>query len=82
MPNKFHVTRNNPVIKYGRTETRIADLLTNCPPAPYEALMLNNDLIVKSGKRDRINIDLFIPSALALPVGWTQGSQAISKFAQ
>jgi sulfide:quinone oxidoreductase len=46
----------------------IADIPYKCPPAPYEASMLVNDLIVKNGTKDHINIDFYAPSALALPV--------------
>ena len=61
----------------GRIAICIADIPYKCPPAPYEASMLINDLVVKNGKRDHIEIDLFVPSALALPVAGPVVSQQV-----
>jgi sulfide:quinone oxidoreductase len=64
----------------GRIAICIADIPYKCPPAPYEASMLINDLVVKNGKRDHIEIDLFVPSALALPVAGPVVSQQVTSL--
>jgi sulfide:quinone oxidoreductase len=60
---------------------RIAICITNipykCPPAPYEASLLINDILVKNGTRDSIDIDLYTPSPIALPVAGPKLSQDI-----
>lgn len=60
---------------------RIAICITNipykCPPAPYEASLLINDILVKNGTRDSIDIDFYTPSAIALPVAGPKLSQDI-----
>ena len=59
----------------------IAICITNipykCPPAPYEASLLINDILVKNGTRDSIDIDLYTPSPIALPVAGPKLSQDI-----
>jgi sulfide:quinone oxidoreductase len=60
---------------------RIAICITNipykCPPAPYEASLLINDILVKNGTRDSIDIDFYTPSPIALPVAGPKLSQDI-----
>ncbi len=58
----------------------IADIPYKCPPAPYEASMLINDLLVKNGTRDQIDIDFYAPSALALPVAGPDVSQRLVRL--
>jgi sulfide:quinone oxidoreductase len=59
----------------------IAICITNipykCPPAPYEASLLINDILVKNGTRDSIDIDFYTPSPIALPVAGPKLSQDI-----
>jgi sulfide:quinone oxidoreductase len=52
----------------GKIAICIPDIPYKCPPAPYEASMLINDLLVKNGTRDQIDIDFYAPSVLTLPV--------------
>ena len=37
-------------------------------PAPYEAAMMISDMLTENGTRDKIKIEIFAPSAIALPV--------------
>jgi sulfide:quinone oxidoreductase len=39
-----------------------------CPPAPYEAAMIINDMLEKNGTRGEVEVELFAPSPIALPV--------------
>jgi sulfide:quinone oxidoreductase len=39
-----------------------------CPPAPYEASMLISDLLLQNGKRDGIEIDIYAPTPVPIPV--------------
>lgn len=61
----------------GKIAICIADIPYKCPPAPYEASMLINDLLVKNGTRDQIDIDFYAPSVLTLPIAGPDVSQRL-----
>ena len=48
-----------------------------CPPAPYEASLLINDILVSNGTRDSISIDIYTPTPIALPVAGAKVSQDV-----
>ncbi|HEY7570004.1 MAG TPA: FAD/NAD(P)-binding oxidoreductase [Nitrososphaeraceae archaeon] len=64
-------------IKRGRIVVCIADLPYKCPPAPYEVSLLLNDILVKNGTRDSIELDMYVPTPIALPVAGPQMSQNV-----
>ena len=64
----------------GKIAICIADIPYKCPPAPYEASMLINDLLVKNGTRDQIDIDFYAPSVLTLPVAGPDVSQRLIRL--
>lgn len=64
----------------GKIAICIADIPYICPPAPYEASMLINDLLVKNGIRDQIDIDFYAPSVLTLPVAGPDVSQRLVRL--
>ncbi|HEY7080320.1 MAG TPA: FAD/NAD(P)-binding oxidoreductase [Nitrososphaeraceae archaeon] len=64
-------------IKNGRIVVCIADLPYKCPPAPYEVSLLLNDILVKNGTRDSIELDMYVPTPIALPVAGPQMSQDV-----
>jgi sulfide:quinone oxidoreductase len=64
-------------IKNGRIVVCIADLPYKCPPAPYEVSLLLNDILVKNGTRDSVQLDMFVPTPIALPVAGSQMSQDV-----
>jgi sulfide:quinone oxidoreductase len=64
----------------GKIAICIADIPYKCPPAPYEASMLINDLLVKNGTRDQIDIDFYAPSVLTLPVAGPDVSQRLVRL--
>jgi len=55
-------------IKRGRVAISIMGLPYKCPPAPYEAAMIINDILTKNGTRGTIDIDMYVPSPLSLPI--------------
>jgi sulfide:quinone oxidoreductase len=55
-------------LKQGRIVISIMGAPYKCPPAPYEAAMMINDMLEKNGTRNSIKIDIFAPSPIALPV--------------
>ena len=64
----------------GKIAICIADIPYKCPPAPYEASMLINDLLVKNGTRDQIDINFYAPSVLTLPVAGPDVSQRLVRL--
>ena len=64
-------------IKSGRIVVCIADLPYKCPPAPYEVSLLLNDILVKNGTRDSIELEMYVPTPIALPVAGPQMSQDV-----
>ena len=64
-------------LKSGRIAICITNIPYKCPPAPYEASLLINDILVNNGTRDAIDIDLYTPTPIALPVAGPKVSQDI-----
>src|SRR5919197_759273 len=64
-------------LKRGRIAICIASIPYKCPPAPYEASLLINDILVKNGTRDSVEIEIYTPTAIALPVAGTKVSQEV-----
>jgi sulfide:quinone oxidoreductase len=55
-------------LKRGQIVICIADIPYKCPPAPYELSLLVNDILVKNGTRDSIDLSIYGPTPIALPV--------------
>jgi sulfide:quinone oxidoreductase len=51
-------------LKSGRIVICIADIPYKCPPAPYEVSLLINDVLVKNGTRDSIDLNIYVPTSL------------------
>jgi sulfide:quinone oxidoreductase len=64
-------------LRKGRVAICIASLPYKCPPAPYEASLLINDILDKNGTRDSIDIDIYTPTPMALPVAGAKVSQEV-----
>lgn len=64
-------------LKDGRIVICIVDIPYKCPPAPCEASLLINDILVKNGTRNSVDIDIFAPTPIALPVAGTKISQDV-----
>jgi sulfide:quinone oxidoreductase len=67
-------------LKSGRIAICIAAVPYKCPPAPYEASLLINDILVKNGTRDSSDIDIYTPTPIALPVAGAKVSQDITNL--
>ena len=55
-------------LKSGRIAICITSIPYKCPPAPYEASLLINDILVSNGVRDSIDVDIYTPTPITLPV--------------
>lgn len=63
--------------KSGRIAICIADIPYKCPPAPYEASLLINDMLIKNGTREYIDLDMYVPTPISLPVAGVKVSQDV-----
>lgn len=64
-------------LKRGRVAICITDIPYKCPPAPYETSLIIDDILTQSGIRDSINVDLYTPTQIALPVAGPKISQDV-----
>jgi sulfide:quinone oxidoreductase len=64
-------------LQSGRIVICIADIPYKCPPAPYEASLLINDILIKNGTRDSIDLNIYIPTPISLPVAGPKMSQDV-----
>ncbi len=64
-------------LRRGRVAISIMGMPYKCPPAPYEAAMIINDILTRNGTRDAIEIDMYVPSPISLPVAGPQVSAAV-----
>ena len=64
-------------LKKGRIAICISSIPYKCPPAPYEASLLINDILLKNGTRDSIDIDIYNPTPITLPVAGAEVSQDV-----
>ena len=64
-------------LKNGRIAICITSVPYKCPPAPYEASLLINDILSKNGSRDSVHIDIYTPTPIALPVAGPKISQSV-----
>lgn len=55
-------------LKQGKVVISVMGMPYKCPPAPYEAAMIINDMLVENGTRSAIELEVFAPSPIALPV--------------
>jgi sulfide:quinone oxidoreductase len=54
-------------LESGKVLIAIAGIPIKCPPAPYEAAFLIDDLLKKSGRRDRVSIEVVTPQPMSIP---------------
>jgi sulfide:quinone oxidoreductase len=55
-------------LRQGNVAVSIMGMPYKCPPAPYEAAMIINDILGKNGTRQKVRVDLYVPAPIALPV--------------
>jgi len=64
-------------LEKGRVAICISSIPYKCPPAPYEASLLINDILVENGTRGSIDIDIYTPAPITLPVAGAKVSQDV-----
>lgn len=64
-------------LKSGRIAICITSIPYKCPPAPYEASLLINDILLKNGTRDLVDINIYTPTPISLPVAGPKVSQDV-----
>ena len=64
-------------LRQGRIAICITGFPYKCPPAPYEASLLVNDILIKNKTRENVDVDVYTPSPIALPVAGPKVSQDI-----
>jgi sulfide:quinone oxidoreductase len=61
----------------GRIVICVADIPYKCPPAPYEVSLLINDILIKNETRDSIDLNIYVPTPISLPVAGANMSQDV-----
>ncbi len=64
-------------LKRGSVAVTIMGMPYKCPPAPYEASMIIDSLLSSRGTRSSVDIDIYSPAPVALPVAGPQVSASI-----
>ena len=64
-------------LKSGRIAICIANIPYKCPPAPYEISLLINDILVKNGTRDSIDLEMYVPTPISLPIAGANTSSNV-----
>lgn len=64
-------------LKHGRIAIAIMSLPYKCPPAPYEASLIIDSILSRQGTRSSVQIDIYTPAPIALPVAGPQLSANI-----
>jgi sulfide:quinone oxidoreductase len=59
-------------LKRGKVAVAIMGMPYKCPPAPYESSLLIDSMLTRHGTRSNIEIDLYAPAPIALPVAGPQ----------
>ncbi|HEX6067898.1 MAG TPA: FAD-dependent oxidoreductase [Nitrososphaera sp.] len=71
-------------LRNGKVAISIMGAPYKCPPAPYEAAMMISDMLEKNGTRGAIDLEIFVPAPIALPVAGPKVSadvvEMIGKF--
>ena len=67
-------------LKRGRVAVAIMGMPYKCPPAPYEASMIIDSVLSRQGTRNSIEIDIYSPATVALPIAGPQVSANIVKI--
>lgn len=59
-------------LQRGKVAVAIMGMPYKCPPAPYEASLLIDNMLTRHGTRSNIEIDFYAPAPIALPVAGPQ----------
>ena len=64
-------------LKEGRVVVAIAGVPYRCPPAPYEAAFLIDDVLRREGRRDRVDLEVLTPQPMSVPAAGAAACSAI-----
>ena len=64
----------------GKIAISIMAMPYKCPPAPFEASLLIDSMLRKSGKRNSVQIDFYSPAPITLPAAGTDVSKQIHEL--
>lgn len=64
-------------LEQGRIAICITKFPYKCPPAPFEASLLLNNILIKNKTRKNIDIDIYAPSPTPLPVAGEKVNQDV-----
>lgn len=64
-------------LQQGRVVIAIAGIPYRCPPAPYEAAFLIEDLLRREGRRDRVEVEVLTPQPMSVPAAGPAACAAI-----
>jgi sulfide:quinone oxidoreductase len=67
-------------LKRGRVAVAIMGMPYKCPPAPYEASMIIDSVLSRQGTRNTIEIDVYSPAPVALPIAGPEVSANVVKI--
>ncbi|MEM3094186.1 MAG: FAD/NAD(P)-binding oxidoreductase [Nitrososphaera sp.] len=61
-------------LERGKVAIAIMGMPYKCPPAPYEASLIIDSMLSRQGTRNNIEIDIYAPAPIAMPVAGPQVS--------
>jgi sulfide:quinone oxidoreductase len=64
-------------LQNGRVVIAIAGVPYRCPPAPYEAAFLVDDLLRREGRRERVELEVLTPQPMSVPAAGPAACAAI-----
>jgi sulfide:quinone oxidoreductase len=64
-------------LEEGRVVIAIAGIPYRCPPAPYEAAFLIDDVLRREGRRDRVELEVLTPQPMSVPAAGPAACAAI-----
>jgi sulfide:quinone oxidoreductase len=76
------IRRDLSKLQEGRIVIGVMGVPYKCPPAPYEAALLIDDLLQQENRRDRIELAVYTPQPSPLPVAGPKGSALVSAALQ
>ncbi|MBI3134459.1 MAG: FAD-dependent oxidoreductase [Bacteroidetes bacterium] len=75
----FEIYKKLQAFKHGRIVVLVSRLPFRCPPSPYEATMLAEDLLRKNGVRNQVELAIYTPEKFPMP---SAGAAVGEKFRQ
>ena len=64
-------------IRAGRVAIVIAGVPIKCPPAPYEAAFLIDDMLRRTQRREQVNLEVVTPQPMSIPAAGTAACNSV-----